>query len=127
MRRVPTDVVKDRSRRLTRMFESWFPYKGMEGQILKVGRLVGRLAGMPFPCSFPFGSDSNFITHYRSIPLPILPSLCDVSQVWTNTEVSDDGRHVVGHTKSYIKVLIPYDPALLGAEATVSQSSHHMT
>lgn len=38
MKRVPTDVVKDRSRRLTRMFEKWFPYKGMEGQILKVDR-----------------------------------------------------------------------------------------
>lgn len=36
MRRVPTSVVKDRSRRLTRLFESFDPYRGMEGQIYKV-------------------------------------------------------------------------------------------
>lgn len=38
MRRVPTSVVKDRSRRLTRLFESFDPYRGMEGQIYKVRR-----------------------------------------------------------------------------------------
>lgn len=40
-------------------------------------------------------------------------------QVWVNSEMSDDGRHVVGHTKSYVKVLLPYDAALFGSVAQV--------
>jgi hypothetical protein len=39
--------------------------------------------------------------------------------VWINTEVSDDGRHSVGHTKAYVKVLVPHDPKLVGCEAQV--------
>jgi hypothetical protein len=47
--------------------------------------------------------------------------LCVRAQVWVNTEVSDDGRHTVGHTKNYVKVLLPFDPALEGAVVTVSK------
>jgi hypothetical protein len=48
---------------------------------------------------------------------PYLVVLC--VQVWVNSEMSDDGRHVVGHTKSYVKVLLPYDAALFGGVAQV--------
>lgn len=47
--------------------------------------------------------------------------MCVRAQVWVNTEVSDDGRHTVGHTKNYVKVLLPFDPALEGAVVTVSK------
>ena len=36
--------------------------------------------------------------------------------MWINNEVSDDGRHTVGHTKSYVKVLIDRDDTLKGTD-----------
>lgn len=36
MERVPTQVVKDRTRRLTKLFESYFPYEGRGEQLYKV-------------------------------------------------------------------------------------------
>jgi threonylcarbamoyladenosine tRNA methylthiotransferase CDKAL1 len=69
MRRIPTQIVKDRSRRLTRLFESFTPYTHLPGRRMKV---------------------------------------------WFNTEVSDDGSQSVGHTKSYVKVLVPHDASLPG-------------
>jgi len=73
MKRIPTQVVKDRSRRLTKMFESFDPY------IQYVGRR---------------------------------------ERVWFCTEVSEDGRSV-GHTKAYVKVLVPLDANLPGTNALV--------
>ena len=68
MKRIPTKIVKDRSRRLTRLFESFHPYESYVHQTLRV---------------------------------------------WFCTEVSDDSRSV-GHTKSYVKVLVPLDGNLPG-------------
>lgn len=75
MRRIATQVVKDRSRRLTAMFEAFSPYTGYVGQ--------------------------------RGV------------RVWFNTEISDDKRHSVGHTKSYVKVLVPLDRQLVGRSCLV--------
>lgn len=36
MKKVPSTVVKKRSRELTSVFESFTPYQGMEGQVLKI-------------------------------------------------------------------------------------------
>ena len=47
----------------------------------------------------------------------------DVTKIWINTEVADDGIHIVGHTKGYVKVLVPYSDDLLGATATVKITS----
>jgi threonylcarbamoyladenosine tRNA methylthiotransferase CDKAL1 len=69
MRRIDTQVVKNRSRRLTKLFEEFAPYVHLPGQTLRV---------------------------------------------YFNTEVSDDGLHSVGHTKSYVKVLVPLDATLPG-------------
>jgi hypothetical protein len=44
-------------------------------------------------------------------------------KVWFNTEVSDDGRHSVGHTKSYVKVLVPLDGSLPGKSRWVDVHS----
>ncbi|KAJ0399255.1 hypothetical protein ATCC90586_010091 [Pythium insidiosum] len=74
MRRVPTQVVKNRSRRLTKAFEMLAPYVKMVGTTEKV---------------------------------------------WINTELSDDQRFTVGHTKNYTKVLLPRDDTLIGCTATV--------
>ena len=69
MKRIPTQIVKNRSRRLTTLFESFTPYVHLPGRRLKV---------------------------------------------WFNTEVSDDGRHSIGHTKGYVKVNVPFDATLPG-------------
>ena len=74
MKRIPTQIVKDRSRRITSLFQSFTPYT----------QYVGR----------------------------------DV-QVWFDIEVSADGRHSVGHTKAYVKVLVPYDESLPGTSYMV--------
>lgn len=112
MPRVPTRVVKDRSRRLTRLFEGFRPYEGMAGEEVDVSALSG-FWGMgvvpPVRCFFWGGVHP----HPPLSPPPTTP------QVWINAEVSQDGRHTVGHTKSYIKVLVPRDPALVGTQARV--------
>jgi threonylcarbamoyladenosine tRNA methylthiotransferase CDKAL1 len=78
MKRIKTDIVKNRSRRLTKLFESFTPYTHLPGKRV---------------------------------------------QVWFNTEISDDGRQSVGHTKHYVKVLVPMDPALPGTSYMVDISA----
>lgn len=74
MKRVPTQVVKNRSRKLTKLFESFDPYPALVGTTQKV---------------------------------------------WINTEVSDDQKFTVAHTKNYTKVLLPRDNSLIGCSAQV--------
>jgi threonylcarbamoyladenosine tRNA methylthiotransferase CDKAL1 len=74
MKRTPTQIVKNRSRRLTKLFESFRPYSHLPGQCIKA---------------------------------------------WFGTEVSADRRHSVGHTKAYIKVLVPLDESLPGRACMV--------
>ncbi|UIZ20614.1 hypothetical protein KXD40_000299 [Peronospora effusa] len=74
MKRVPTQVVKNRSRKLTKLFETFEPY-----------------------------------THLVNT----------TQKVWVNTEVSDDKKHTVAHTKNYTKVLLPRDDSLIGCTAKV--------
>eukprot|EP01102_Stenamoeba_stenopodia_P017821 TRINITY_DN6442_c0_g1_i4.p1 TRINITY_DN6442_c0_g1~~TRINITY_DN6442_c0_g1_i4.p1 ORF type:complete len:330 (-),score=71.31 TRINITY_DN6442_c0_g1_i4:24-1013(-) len=74
MKRVPTEVVKDRSRRLTRLFESYQTYDDLVG------------------------------TEQR---------------VWI-TEKATDGVNLVGHTKTYVQVLIDPSEAEIGCEAIVN-------
>jgi hypothetical protein len=62
MKRVKTQIVKQRSKEMTALIDTFDPYAGMEGQ---------------------------------------------VQMAWVNTEISPDGRHIVGHTKNYTKILIP--------------------
>lgn len=50
-------------------------------------------------------------------------------QVWINTEVSDDHKHTVAHTKNYTKVLLKRDDTLVGCTAQVeivSSSRFHV-
>merc|ERR1719498_1476890 len=70
MKRISTQIVKERSRRLTSLFEKIEPY----------GRLVGKT-------------------------LKVLFSM----------ELSEDGAHSVAHSKSYVKVLVPYSEDLHGS------------
>jgi threonylcarbamoyladenosine tRNA methylthiotransferase CDKAL1 len=74
MKRVPTQVVKNRSRKLTKLFETFEPYTHLVGTTQKV---------------------------------------------WVNTEVSDDKKYTVAHTKNYTKVLLPRDDSLIGCTAEV--------
>lgn len=74
MKRINTKIVKDRSRRLTHLFEGFRPYESY----------VGR-----------------------------------TERVWFNTEISNDGHHNVGHTKAYVKVLVPLDGNLPGTSHMV--------
>lgn len=80
MKRVPTNIVKDRSRRLTKLFESFTPYEDLVGKCVKV---------------------------------------------WFGTEISEDGHHSVGHTKAYVKVIVPYDSSLPGTCKMVELQSSH--
>lgn len=74
MKRVPTQVVKTRSRKLTKLFETFEPYTHLVGTMHKV---------------------------------------------WVNTEVSDDKKYTVAHTKNYTKVLLARDDSLIGCTAEV--------
>ncbi|CAH0480341.1 unnamed protein product [Peronospora belbahrii] len=74
MKRVPTQIVKNRSRKLTKLFETFDPYKHLVNTAQKV---------------------------------------------WVNTEVSDDKKSTVAHTKNYTKVLLPRDDSLIGCSAVV--------
>jgi len=51
--------------------------------------------------------------------------------VWFGTEVSEDGNHSVGHSKSYVKVLVPRDEGLLAGKIGIveitSTSKFHVT
>jgi len=69
MKRIKTQDVKNRSRRLTTLFESFTPYTHLPNQVVKV---------------------------------------------WFGNEISEDGEHSVGHTKGYVKVLVPLDNKLPG-------------
>jgi threonylcarbamoyladenosine tRNA methylthiotransferase CDKAL1 len=85
MKRIHTNIVKDRSRRLTKLFEKFTPYTYFPGQRVKV---------------------------------------------WFNTEISEDGGHSVGHTKNYVKVIVPMEPSLPGKSRWVdihSCSRFHIT
>ena len=77
MKRINTQVVKNRSRRLTKLFESFQPYTDLVGQRVKV---------------------------------------------WFCTEEGQDGAGMkcsIGHSKSYIKVLVPHDSSLPGRSRMV--------
>ena len=69
MKRIATQMVKERSRRLTSLFESFDPYARLIGMTLKV---------------------------------------------LFSTELSEDGSHSVAHSKSYVKVLVPFSENLSG-------------
>ena len=78
MKRISTQIVKNRSRKLSLLFNSFTPYVGLEKKVVKM---------------------------------------------WINTEISDDGKHTVGHTKNYTKVLVVRDDTLMGCTATVCITS----
>lgn len=77
MKKVPTGEVKNRSRQLTSLFESFTPYEKLEGR---------------------------------------------VERVWV-TDTASDGIHLVGHTKSYVQVLLPDTMGLLGSSVDVKVTS----
>ncbi|CAL1409930.1 unnamed protein product [Linum trigynum] len=77
MKKVPSNIVKKRSRELTAVFEAFTPYNGMEGRI---------------------------------------------ERVWI-TEIATDRVHLVGHTKSYVQVLIVAPETMLGSSAMVKITS----
>lgn len=80
MKRINTQIVKNRSRRLTTIFESFQPYENYLGRTMNV---------------------------------------------YFNIEVSDDGQHSVGHSKAYVKVLVPFDANLPGTCYMVEVISVH--
>lgn len=80
MKRIPTQIVKNRTRKLTKLFESFNPYQEFVGHKVKV---------------------------------------------YFDIEVSDDKKHSVGHTKEYVKVLVPYQSDLPGRCYTVKIISNH--
>ena len=75
MKRIATQTVKERSRKLTILSEGFNPYARLVGKILKV---------------------------------------------LFSAELSEDGAHSVAHSKSYVKVLVPYKDDLVGSVAYVN-------
>lgn len=78
--RVPTDVVKARSRSLTKLVDSLDPYSPLVGNTL----------------------------------------LCSARD-----ELADGGSRLVAHTKTYVKVIVPFDIALIGAHFEVVVHKAH--
>mmetsp|Transcript_16300 Transcript_16300/g.28872 ORF Transcript_16300/g.28872 Transcript_16300/m.28872 type:complete len:538 (-) Transcript_16300:20-1633(-) len=78
MKRLQTQVVKDRSRRISAYFETYFPHEHLVGQTV--------------PC-------------------------------WISEEISRDGSQNIGHTDSYVKVVItPRDDTLIGKRVDIKVS-----
>lgn len=78
MKRTPSHMVKDRSRRMTSLFYTFTPYVDLVNT---------------------------------------------TTTVWIGDEVTDNGEHTVGHTKSYVKVLLPRDDNMKGSVAEVQITS----
>ena len=79
--RVPTQIVKERSRKLTTLLQT-----------------------------------ENFKNPYANL-------LDSVVRCYARDELADDGQRLVCHTKSYVKVLVPFDKALVGAHFDVKVTS----
>mmetsp|Transcript_29859 Transcript_29859/g.42593 ORF Transcript_29859/g.42593 Transcript_29859/m.42593 type:complete len:611 (-) Transcript_29859:68-1900(-) len=93
MRRLPTDIVKDRSRRLTRLFEGFDPHGSLVGQKVAVW----------------FDVEVSEFTRLAE----------DTDEASTSGGgVAGDKiakKQSVGHTKAYTKVLVPLDESLPGS------------
>lgn len=74
MKKVPSTVVKKRSRELTYVFESFAPYQGMEGQIERIWiteiatdgvHLVRQSSYVSFPVSCLLGVKNANLSHFK--------------------------------------------------------------
>ncbi|GMH65228.1 hypothetical protein TrRE_jg4649, partial [Triparma retinervis] len=74
MKRIDTKIVKNRSRKISKFFNSLTPYAGMSGKTF---------------------------------------------DVWFGVDIDSSGTKSVGHTKSYVKVLVPLDEGLVGCRGRV--------
>jgi hypothetical protein len=101
---------------MTRLFEGFAPYGGMEGMEVDVS--VFSFYVMIADANQPNNLSLSH-THPDIINTNQPPYTQTTTQVWINAESSQDGRHTVGHTKAYIKVLVPRDEKLVGSQARV--------
>ena len=110
MKRIPTRVVKDRSRLLSKAFNSWDPYSGTEGKKVLVW------------FSTEVATDKELVTQQAAAAAAAAVAVAaDSSGSGSGSNSSNisrseaaDARLSVGHTKSYVKVLVPFDPDLPG-------------
>lgn len=107
MKRIATNIVKDRSRRLTKLFESFTPYVDLVGTTVLVWFDI-EVASLNGPANRRIDDGDAIITQSS-----------DMADKGGNSSIEGQ-QQSVGHTKSYVKVLVPHDARLPGSCCYVS-------
>ena len=115
MKRIDTKIVKDRSRRCTKLFLSYQPHAW-----LLENEVEGKVEEKHGAATDAAAADAAAV-----VSLQAQPSSAATIPVFVCTEKSSDGRHSVGHTKGYVKVLLPRDDSLIGCEVLARVTSAH--
>ena len=83
LKRLPTEQVKERSRRVTKFFDSYFPYQGLEGGELKI-LVTDR------------GSDGkHFVGHDKCYRHVLIPSEDSYMGKWVKVKVESTGKYYI--------------------------------
>ncbi|RRT47398.1 hypothetical protein B296_00042442, partial [Ensete ventricosum] len=104
MKKVPSTVVKNRSRELTTVFESFSPYQGMEGQIVRIW--ITEIA-----------TDGIHLVSHSCYPVWI------IIKNMHNLLFASEALVKVGHTKGYIQVLVVAPESMLGTSVDAKITS----
>jgi threonylcarbamoyladenosine tRNA methylthiotransferase CDKAL1 len=107
MKRIATNIVKDRSRRLTKLFESFTPYVDLVGTTVLVWFDI-EVASLNGQANRRIDDGDVIITQSS-----------DIADKGGNSSIEGQ-QQSVGHTKSYVKVLVPHDARLPGSCCYVS-------
>jgi len=110
MKRIATNIVKDRSRRLTKLFESFTPYVDLVGTTVLVWFDI-EVASLNGSANRRI-DDSDATTSSGD--------MADKEDDGSHSSIEQVQQQSVGHTKSYVKVLVPYDERLPGSCCYVS-------
>lgn len=111
MKRIATNIVKDRSRRLTKLFESFTPYVDLVGTTVLVWFDI-EVASLNGPASRRIDDGDAMMTQSSDT--------ADKDGYYSSSIEGQGQQQSVGHTKSYVKVLVPYDARLPGSCCYVS-------
>ena len=131
MKRINTKIVKGRSRRCTALFLSYEPHGwllgdgggGAEEEKGGVVAAVATAAAAAAAAAAAVAASKPSPSSSSSSPSPSRSSAA--IPVFVCTEKSSDGSNSVGHTKGYVKVLLPRDDSLIGCEVLARVTSAH--
>lgn len=116
--RVDAKVAKARTRRLTRLFESFRPYDRVRAaQPAHRCASAARLARQRWACAAPLTIAST-----RTRAAVLVQYVGTTQRVWVS-DVAADGVSLVGHTKDYVQVLLRPRDGLMGSSVFASIKS----